>query len=277
MNNPARKKRLAIKLNMKTNRNLLITVDLGNSSTTYGVHRNNKIRASGYVKSNEIPKLSRLLAKSGVFNHSPQLIISSVVPHLTDKLINRVTKYIPKRSIFVVGRDVRPYVAMRYKRRVLGSDRLVNIYGGLRLYKLPLLIVDFGTAITFDYVSKSGIFEGGLIVPGIEVASDALQENTALLPKIGPIKPVRTLIGRDPKSAMSSGLLNGFGALSDGLIERFRKQYSRKLVVVATGGFASRMAEYVDNFDYVDPLHTIRSLAIIYRNEVMSKTRRKCF
>ncbi len=262
---------------MRKIRNILITIDLGNSSTAYGIYQGNTLKTSGYLSNNNFPKLGYLLSRSGVLRYSHSVIISSVVPHSTYKLIDQIAKYIPKPSIFLIGKDIRPQVPMRYKRRVLGSDRLVNIYGALRLYKPPLLIVDFGTAITFDYVSKSGIFEGGLIVPGIEIASKALQENTALLPKIGAIKLVRTLVGRDTKSAMYSGLLNGFGALSDELIERFRRKYSRKLTVVATGGFASRMASYTRKFDYIDPLHTIRSLALIYWNEIMPRTQKNHF
>lgn len=246
----------------------LIAIDLGNSSSTYGIYRGRSLKASGYSHGNNILKLGLLLAKSGALKYNPSVIISSVVPFLTDKLVKSIKKSAPKSPVYVVGRNVRPKVPMKYDRRALGSDRLVNLYGASNLYKPPLLIIDFGTAITFDYLSKSGIFEGGLIVPGIDIAFKALQENTALLPKLKQIKPIHTLVGRNTKSAMYSGILNGFGALSDGLIERFRKQYGRKLTVLATGGFASRIASYMDGLDRVDPLHTVRSLEIIYQNEI---------
>lgn len=249
----------------------LIAIDLGNSSITYGVYSANQLKTHGYLLSRNIPKLSSIIAKSGVFFHHPLVIISSVVPYLTKKSVKLISRFIPKNRIYVIGSTIKLRIPMRYDRKMLGPDRLVNIYGAIKRYELPVLIVDFGTAITFDYVSKGGIFEGGLIVPGIQLSADALAEKTALLPKLVKIKSVRNLVGRNTKEAMYSGLLNGFGALSDGLIERFRKQYGSKLTVLATGGFAAKIAPYARHFDYVDPLHTIHSLVLICRNEIEKK------
>ncbi len=250
--------------------NLLIAIDLGNSAASYGVYSGAKLLSSGYAGNDSIPKLVNTIYKKGVLDHNNKVIISSVVPYLTLKLTESVGRYIPKNRVYVIGKTFKLKIPMKYRQKDLGSDRLVNIYGALRRYKLPVLIADFGTAITFDCISKKGIFEGGLIVPGIGLSADALAEKTALLPKLTEIKSVRGLVGRNTKEAMYSGLLNGFGALSDGLIERFRKRYG-KLTVVATGGFAVKIAPYVKHFDYIDPLHTIHSLALIYRNEIEKK------
>ena len=256
---------------MHSSHNLFIVIDLGNSATTYGVYSGVKLKSSGYLQNNNIPKLIGYLHKSGALIRSRSVLISSVVPDLTFKLTKSISRFISKNRIHRVESILKGKVLMRYSRKTLGSDRLVNIYGAVRQYKLPILIADFGTAITFDYISKKGIFEGGLIVPGIKLSADALAEKTALLPKLKEIKSVHKLVGRNTKDAMYSGLLNGFGALSDGLIERFRKQYDSKLKVLATGGFAMKIAPYVKRFDYIDPLHTIRSLALIYRNEIKNQ------
>ena len=144
----------------------------------------------------------------------------------------------------------------------------MNLYGGLKRYPPPLLVIDFGTAITFDYISKRGVFEGGLIVPGVELASEALQKKATLIPRMNSIQSIRTLIPKTTKAALSSGLLNGFGALADGLIERFRCTYGKRMKVLVTGGFAGRIAPFMKHIDYLDPLHTLKSLLLIYQNEV---------
>ena len=256
---------------MDKTHNSLLAIDLGNSSTSYGVFRGRRLLRNGYVPDGNIPKLVRLLAKSGGLSSTSSVIVSSVVPYLTVKLKKALFKILGEKRVFILGRNLKVSLPSKYDRKTLGMDRLVNVYGAIRRYRLPVLVIDFGTAITFDYVSKRGIFEGGLIVPGPRLAARALEEHTALLPKLTKIKPVRTLLGRNTKTAMYSGLLNGLGALSDGLVERCRKQYGPKLTVVATGGFATRIAPYARLFDYVDPLHTVKSLALIYENEVRKK------
>ena len=250
----------------------LLAIDIGNSACTYAIWVAGRLRRNGHVKTNGIPRLTVDLAKWGVTNDRYKVIISSVVPDITRNLLKSISSHLPRKSVYVVGQDVHPHVPMKYKRKALGSDRLVNLYGALRFYKPPVLIVDFGTAITFDCLSRSGIFEGGLIVPGVQISWEALVENTALLPRINRFKPMKGWIGRETKSAMNLGILNGFGALSDGLIEGFRKRFGRNITVIATGGLSTLMASYVRGFDRVDPLHTLRSLALIFRNQIANKS-----
>ena len=246
----------------------LLAIDVGNSTASYGIFEGGVLRSKGYIENINIPQFSyKLINKWGNCKYF-KVIISSAVPHLTKKLVHSLRRIVPRRSVYLVGQNIPLRVPMRYRKKVLGQDRLVNIYGALKRYKTPCLVIDFGTAITFDYISKSGIFEGGLIVPGIRLSLDALWEKTALLPRIRRLKHVRALIGRETKSAMLSGILNGFGALTDGLVKRFRERSSSKLTVVATGGYAAKIALYTTSFDYLDPLHTIRSLALIYEREI---------
>ena len=253
---------------MKNRRSILIAIDLGNSSTSYGMFKGRRLVDSGYLNSNNIPLLISKIRTYSIHNPNISVIISSVVPLLSLKLIKSLKKITPKTSIYLIGREVRPKVRMKYNPKLLGADRLVNGYGALRKKNLPLLVIDYGTAITFDYVSKRGIFEGGLIVPGIDISAKALQVSTALLPKIKVTDSPQGLAARNTKAAMVLGLLNGFGALSDGLIERFKTKYGKNLTVIATGGFARKIAAYAHRLDYVDPLHTLRSLELIYRNEI---------
>ena len=169
--------------------------------------------------------------------------------------------------VWEVGRNLNPRINHKYINR-LGSDRLINIYGALRLYKPPFLILDFGTALTCDYVSKKGIFMGGLIVPGPEIAFEALSERAALLPKLPFPHSCRPFLGTDTKGGMKAGILQGYGAMVDGLILRFKASYGSRLRVIATGGLAKIMRPYTSSIDRVDPLLTLKSLHLAYRNQI---------
>ena len=136
------------------------------------------------------------------------------------------------------------------------------------MYKLPILIIDYGTAITFDYVDAKGVFKGGMIVPGPETALRALGQRAALLPKNLRL-PRRTasFLGRNTRECMESGILEGYGAMTDELIRRFRSRYGENLRVLATGGFAGHIRPYAKNIQIVDPKHSIKSLLALWREQ----------
>lgn len=137
-------------------------------------------------------------------------------------------------------------------------------YGAREIYGAPVLVLDYGTALTCDYVSKRGIFEGGLIIPGPEISLTALTERTALLPAVPFPSHYYRLIGCDTKSCMQAGILQGYGAMADGLIGRFRTRYGRGLKAVLTGGLARSMAPFVTQADVIDPLLILKSLGLLY-------------
>lgn len=258
---------------MRTANQTIIAIDVGNTTAAYGIFRRKKFIATGRVPTNNYSKImTRCAGHSGAV-----WIISSVVPQVTRKLISLIRLKSKSARIYTVGQNLKLHIPMRYARKKLGADRLVNIYGAVEGRKLPALIIDFGTAVTFDYVSKGGVFCGGLIVPGVELSAQALQAKTALLPKVKGFDPsLRGLVGHDTRSAMILGLLNGFGALADGVIERFRRQYGPNIRVLATGGWAKRLSAYTKHIraGAVSPLHTLRSLVLIYQNEVEHKQKR---
>ena len=133
---------------------------------------------------------------------------------------------------------------------------------GCRMYGAPALIVDFGTAITFDIVSGKGHYLGGLILPGIAMGLGSLYEKTALLPKVE-LKRARSIIGKDTVNSMRAGILFGYGAMCDGLIAKYRKILGRGLKVIATGGNAGLIKSYAKYIDIVDSDLTIKSLALV--------------
>lgn len=245
---------------------MLILLDIGNTAVTYGVYRGRKLSAFGSILFDSIPYFIDKNHKSGMSVDNINIVISSVVPKNTDFLKTLISKKNPKKfKIWIAGGNLPIPIRHRYKPGKLGTDRAVNIYGALRLYKPPLLILDYGTAITFDYVSRSGVFEGGMILPGPEIGFQALIKRAALLPKKARLpRKAASFIGRDTYECMRSGILEGYGALSDGLIERFRERYGKNLKVIATGGFASVLRPYTRLMDITDPKHSIKSLFTLF-------------
>jgi type III pantothenate kinase len=134
------------------------------------------------------------------------------------------------------------------------------------MYRLPIIVIDYGTAITVDYIDSKGIFQGGMIIPGPETAYRALGQRAALLPKkLTFPKKARSFIGRGTQECMESGILEGYGAMTDELIARFRKRYGKNLRVLATGGFAGVIRPYTKHVDSIDPRHSIKSLLALFR------------
>ncbi len=243
---------------------MLILLDIGNTSVTYGLHSNGKLKAFCSILFNDIPLLIKNFVNSGN-NNNINVIISSVVPKNTRFILVMLKRYKGVR-VWIAGANLRVPVRHRYRgRKKPGIDRLVNIFGALTAYKPPFLVIDFGTAITFDYVSKRGIFEGGMIIPGPETAFQALIEKAALLPKKIRL-PFRanSFLGRSTGECLTAGTLEGYGALTDGLIERFKRKFG-PLKVIATGGFASHLKPYSCRLQVIDPKLSIKALLSLYQ------------
>ena len=244
---------------------VLLCIDIGNTSISYGVFRKDRFNALHYSPTDNIPRLNRCISK---IEHSYPIdcaLISSVVPKITQKLRKLI-----KGKLYIAGQTLKVPIRHRYLSiNRLGSDRLVNAYGGMKRYGAPLLIFDFGTAVTCDYVSRTGIFEGGLIIPGPEVSWKGLSEKAAQLPKIPFPKPSRRLplLGRDTWTGREAGILHGYAAMADGLIEKFQAHFKIRPRVVATGGLAKTIYPYSSRIDILDPLLTLRALVEIFRNQ----------
>ena len=243
---------------------MLILLDVGNTAVTCGLFKSGRLagfRSAQYIN---IPKLINKWSKSGDLNNI-DVIISSVVPKIT--LFLKKALKAENTRIWVVGSSLKVPVKHRYKKASsLGIDRIINAYGGLRMYKTPLLIIDFGTAITFDYVSSKKIFEGGMIIPGPELSFQTLCARAAGLPHKArlPVK-AKSFLGTSTHDCLSSGILEGYGAMTEGLINRFKARFGKKLKVIATGGFAKTLSRYTRGFDKIDPAHSIKSLRLLYK------------
>lgn len=243
---------------------MLILLDIGNTAATCGLYEGGRLLQFTTLLYDEIPKYVHNCAKSGR-DVELDIVISSVVPKITSKLKSNLKG--PKRRIWIVGENLPIPVKHRYSRKsTLGIDRIVNIYGALQIYKAPAMVIDFGTAITFDYLSEKGIFEGGMIIPGPELSFQSLLARAAQLPKkVRLPHKAKSFLGTDTLSCLTSGILEGYGAMTDGLIERFKSKYGKDLKVIATGGFACHLKPYVRSFDVLDPQHSIKSLLLLFK------------
>lgn len=244
----------------------ILAIDIGNTAATVGFYEAGRLLTFGSMYYSDIPKYASKLAQSGKYNHL-DVIISSVIPKMTSFLKCKL-QTIKCVRVWVVGRNIPIKICHKYSNyNGLGVDRKVNIYGAVRMYRLPILVIDYGTAVTFDYIDPKGVFKGGMIIPGPETAYRALGQGTALLPKgLSLPKRAKSFLGKNTRECMESGILEGYGAMTDELIQRFRAHYGKSLRTLATGGFAGVLRPYTKLIDTLDPKHSIKSLLALWRN-----------
>ncbi len=254
------------------NTNSLWLLDIGNSSITVARRKSGRIAIEHEFFDDSIPKIVSFLNKSGG-NIEKLAILCSVVPKVEKNILSALRHY---KSFYTLrlGKDIPILIKSNYlNNNRLGTDRKVNVYGALKISKPPFLVLDFGTATTIEFVSKQGVFEGGMILPGIKSCLDLLHEKTALLPVVR-IKPVRYFLGRDTKSGMLSGVLYGYGAMIKGLVGEFKQRYGKGLKTIGTGGLVDIVSRYCGGFDYKDRLLTLRSMSWIYEDWLKNKNLR---
>ncbi|MFH0984086.1 MAG: type III pantothenate kinase [Candidatus Omnitrophota bacterium] len=243
----------------------ILAIDIGNTAATVGFYEGGRLANFSSMKYNAIPKYAFKLIRCGN-EVNLDVIISSVFPKITT-FIKKQIKEVEGLKVWIAGRNLPIKIHHNYNNySSLGVDRKVNVYGAIRMYRLPMLVIDYGTAITFDYINSKGSFRGGMIIPGPETAYKALGQKASLLPKGLPF-PNRTncFIGTDTRACMETGILEGYGAMTDELIMRFKERYGKNLRVLATGGLATTISRYTKHIDTIDPKHSIKSLLALWR------------
>lgn len=251
---------------------MILGIDVGNTQTVLGLFDGDeldghwRIATDASMTADELRvKVGGLLELEGVsFADVERVILSSVVPALTDQyeaMAERATGTPP----MVVGPGIKTGMPIRYDDpREVGADRIVNAVAALEAYGAPVVIVDFGTATTFDVVDASGAYIGGAIAPGVETSADALFSRAARLARVDLEPPVR-VIGRNTTESVQAGLLLGEAAMVDGLVRRIHAELGGPCRVVATGGLATRMAPLCETIDEVDSDLTLKGLLVLYR------------
>ncbi len=252
---------------------MLLAIDVGNTNTVFALYDGEGLQAEwrlqtegGRTADEYFVWLSRLLDHIGV---APALIdgivIASVAPATLFNLRRLADLYFHCRPIIVGEAGVDLGVSVKTDRpSEVGADRVVNALAAYQTYGPDLIIVDFGTATTFDVVDEEGAYIGGVIAPGPNASMEALVQATSKLPRIDIAKP-QQVIGADTVPAMQSGVYWGYVGLIDGICRRIRAERERKMTVIATGGLASLFADGAETIDHVDPDLTLRGLLEIYR------------
>ncbi len=251
---------------------MLLAIEQGNTNTLFAVHDGERWVAqwraatdSSRTADEYAVWLSQLLHMGGLtFGVIDACIISSVVPQSLFNLRNLSRRYLHVEPL-VIGENAKLGVEIRIdKPSEAGADRLVNAIGAHMVYGGPLIVIDSGTATTFDVIGKDGAFEGGIIAPGINLSMQALHDAAAKLPRIAIQKPAR-IVGKDTVGAMQSGVFWGYVSLIEGLVARIKAERAEPLTVIATGGVASLFEGATTAIDHFDADLTIRGLLEIHR------------
>ncbi len=258
---------------------MLLVADIGNTSITVGVYNNDtllhKWSLSSDVKRSEDEYgviLYNFLKHAKLEDKIASSAISSVVLPLTEKFKLAIEKYL-NVSVLVVSHKINTGIEVALdKPEEAGADRIVNAYCASKLYKLPVVVVDFGTATSFDIVDAKGKFVGGIIAAGMKIQAHSLSQFTSKLPKVKIEAPPKT-IGRNTIDAMLSGVVRGHAAMIDGLISACEKELGMPVTTVATGGYSSIISKYLCRpFDDVNENLTLDGLNAIWKiNAVKSK------
>ncbi len=249
----------------------LLAIDIGNTNITVGLFRSEqlieKTKIPTFFYSSYFRRIKKLIKERGLkADEVGSAVISSVVPLSLARLVVELRKMSGAIKITILGRDLIVPIKNLYKiKNEVGQDRLVNAYAVKVLYGAPAVIVDFGTAITFDILSKKGDYLGGLILPGIELSLSSLYRKTALLPKVE-LRPASSIIGKDTVNSMRGGILFGFGAMCDGLVSRYKKILGKGTKVIATGGTSNLIKRYAKSIQKVDENLTLKGLQLIVEN-----------
>lgn len=254
---------------------MLLAVDIGNTNIVFGLFREKKLLMHWRIRTelNRTTDEYWVLVQEFIRLNSADpetidaLILSCVVPPLVPVFEELSLKFFGTKAL-VVGPGVKTGIPILYKNPVeVGADRIVNAVAGFDKYGGPLILVDFGTATTFDAVSARGEYLGGAIAPGLRISLEALFRNTAKLSPVDLAVPEH-VIGRSTMESIQSGTVYGFVGMIDSIVNRMQKEMESKARVVGTGGLIGVIAEQVESIDEVDDFLTLEGLNLIYERNM---------
>ena len=250
---------------------MLLAVDIGNSNVVFGLYQGTELLHTFRVATvltrteDEYGVLLRelLALRKLEWNVVEAAIIASVVPQLTDVLADAIRSAFAREPV-VVGPGLKTGMPVLYENpREVGADRIVNAVAAYERVHGAVIVVDFGTATTFDCISEKGEYLGGVIVPGVRVGLDALLSRAAKLLPIELAAPPRVL-GRNTTHALQSGIIHGYAAMVDGLVERLVEELGFPCRIIATGGLSSLIGKHTKRIEELDPNLTLEGLRILY-------------
>lgn len=253
---------------------MLLVIDVGNTNMVMGVYRGSRLlkdwrlRTERNTTEDEFNVIvTSLFAQSGIRpDEIKNTIISSVVPPMVTILDSFCRKYLGGPPLWV---DAARYKGMPILYRNpgdVGADRIVNAVAAYHKYRRSLIVIDFGTATTFDSISEKGEYLGGAISPGIMIASEALFRKASRLPRVEIFTPPTEVIGRDTAGSIQSGIIFGYAGLVDGMVKRIKREMGSDPKVIATGGLAELIRDVSETIEAVEPLLTLDGLRLIAKN-----------
>ena len=250
---------------------MLLTIDIGNTNLTLGLYEGDKLGAHWRLATdhNRMPDeyglqfLGLLQNAEKSLKDITGISLASVVPPLTGRVIQACREYL-KQEPLVVDTGIKTGIKVRYEDpKAVGADRICDAVAVMKLFGGPACVIDFGTATTFNALTKDGEYLGGAITAGINLAAEALYTRAAKLPRID-LQTPPSVIGRNTVHAMQSGLLFGYVSMVEGMVTRFRSELGSDMKVIATGGLSESVAKETKVIDVIAPWLTLDGLRIIW-------------
>lgn len=250
---------------------MLLVVDVGNSNIVLGIYKGEELQVNWRISTDRQKTADEygMLVKNLCEFHGiamsdiKHVAISSVVPPLIFPLEKMALKYF-KTEALVVGPGIKTGMPIRFENpREVGADRIVNAVAAFQFYGGPVIVVDFGTATTFDVINEQGEYIGGAIAPGIGISTEALFQRAAKLPRIELVKP-KNIIAKNTVAGMQAGVIYGFVGQVDGIVNRMKQELGSNASVIATGGLAELIAQDSSTIEKIDQMLTLEGLKIIY-------------
>ncbi|MDI6786104.1 MAG: type III pantothenate kinase [bacterium] len=253
---------------------MLLAVDIGNTSIALGVYRGKSLVLQGRIATRLISHKEDLKEKIKCFFSETKenlciknIIISCVVPPLKKIIMDGFQEIFSISPCYLETKDIKEIKIDYPSSSEIGIDRIVNAVAAVKLYQPPIIIVDSGTAITFDVISKEGVYLGGTIAPGIEISMIALSEKAKMLPRIK-LSQAKTIMGIDTVSSIESGIYFGFKYLMEGIMERIKQELNILPFIVMTGGLSEIYRKEVLGINVINLYLTLEGLRIIHENRL---------
>jgi type III pantothenate kinase len=250
----------------------LLCIDIGNTNIVLGVAEGSRIlthwriRTERDITADEMGILiQNLFGNAGLkMKEIKHIIVSCVVPPLLNTMGVFGRRYFGVEPM-IVGPNTKTGMPILYDNpKEVGADRIVNAVAAYEKYRKAMIVVDFGTATTFDYVSEDGAYQGGAIAPGVVISSEALFQKASKLPRVEIFAKPKSVLAKDTISSMNVGIIYGYAGLVDGIVNRMKKEVGRNLEVIATGGLAPLICEISETIDHVEEFLTLEGLMIIF-------------
>ena len=251
---------------------MLLAIDAGNTNIVFAVHDGKETRAEWRAVTETTRTadeyavlLQPLMQLQGLsFSDIDAAIIATVVPAALFDLRQLCRRYLHCEPLVIGDPELDLGININVDRpAAVGADRLVNAISAHERYKGALIVVDFGTATTFDIVAENGDYDGGIIAPGVNLSAEALHQAAAMLPRVA-VARTQNVIGKDTVPAMQSGLYWGYIGMVEGLVARIKTEYGKPMVVIGTGGLANLFHRQTPAIDHLDPDLAMRGLILIH-------------